>query len=404
MFGLMKIAESASAVPRSVTKVAPSTACRSGRFSPRLDQNRVDDRERGGRERGAGDQGGLRRPVERVGDARRRRRGREGDAPDASDAPLAPELGSTSAPARKVSTIEAKVAMKASHSGMRSKTLPTTTPSVSSISARPRLDDPVWAGEWTAPAGDDPLVLVGLGADFQDQEGLLRRIVVAVGELPVRAVVTTGQGIDPGSIQAPANVQIVRAAPHSEVLREAALAITHCGRYGVTIKALAAGVPLVCLPMGRDQLDVAARVVHAGAGVRLGLGGAGRDRGRRPRCPVRRLLSPRRPERIAAVIADETATDLAVAEIEAVVATAPRREAVTALATRAPLDARRSRAVRVAGSSPVGPRVRRTWHFCGAIGPRSPVRGTSARAWWQPLFAAHRRFSSPEEEYEPGAY
>ena len=34
-------------------------------------------------------------------------------------------------------------------------------------------------------------------------------------------------------------------------------------------RALAAGVPLVCLPMGRDQLDVAARVVHAGAGLRL---------------------------------------------------------------------------------------------------------------------------------------
>ena len=28
-------------------------------------------------------------------------------------------------------------------------------------------------------------------------------------------------------------------------------------------------VPLVCVPMGRDQLDVAARVVYAGAGTRL---------------------------------------------------------------------------------------------------------------------------------------
>jgi UDP:flavonoid glycosyltransferase YjiC (YdhE family) len=35
------------------------------------------------------------------------------------------------------------------------------------------------------------------------------------------------------------------------------------------MKGLAAGVPLVCLPMGRDQNDTAARVVHAGAGVRL---------------------------------------------------------------------------------------------------------------------------------------
>jgi UDP:flavonoid glycosyltransferase YjiC (YdhE family) len=38
---------------------------------------------------------------------------------------------------------------------------------------------------------------------------------------------------------------------------------------GTVTRALAAGVPLVCVPMGRDQLDVAARVVFHGAGVRL---------------------------------------------------------------------------------------------------------------------------------------
>jgi UDP:flavonoid glycosyltransferase YjiC (YdhE family) len=47
--------------------------------------------------------------------------------------------------------------------------------------------------------------------------------------------------------------------------------ITHCG-HGTTLKGLAAGVPLVCMPMGRDQNDTAARVVHAGAGVRLAPG------------------------------------------------------------------------------------------------------------------------------------
>ena len=35
------------------------------------------------------------------------------------------------------------------------------------------------------------------------------------------------------------------------------------------MRGLAAGVPLVCLPMGRDQNDTAARVVHHGAGMRL---------------------------------------------------------------------------------------------------------------------------------------
>ena len=44
--------------------------------------------------------------------------------------------------------------------------------------------------------------------------------------------------------------------------------ITHCG-HGTTMKALAAGVPMVCVPMGRDQNDTAARVTFHGAGVRL---------------------------------------------------------------------------------------------------------------------------------------
>ena len=45
--------------------------------------------------------------------------------------------------------------------------------------------------------------------------------------------------------------------------------VTHAG-HGTVIKALAAGVPLVCLPQGRDQRDNAARVQRLGAGIRLG--------------------------------------------------------------------------------------------------------------------------------------
>jgi hypothetical protein len=36
-----------------------------------------------------------------------------------------------------------------------------------------------------------------------------------------------------------------------------------------TMRSLAAGAPMVCMPMGRDQNDTAARVVYRGAGVRL---------------------------------------------------------------------------------------------------------------------------------------
>ncbi|HVM14433.1 MAG TPA: nucleotide disphospho-sugar-binding domain-containing protein, partial [Egibacteraceae bacterium] len=132
----------------------------------------------------------------------------------------------------------------------------------------PRLDDPAWVGSWSPPPGDDPLVLAALSSDYQAQEDLLGRIIAALGQEPVRGVVTTGRGIDPGTYLASPNVQVVRAAPHREILQEASLAVTHAG-HGATIKALAAGVPLVCLPMGRDQFDVAARVTHAGAGIRL---------------------------------------------------------------------------------------------------------------------------------------
>ena len=162
-------------------------------------------------------------------------------------------------------------------------------------------------------------MLVALSSKFQDQAELLQRIVDALRPLPVRGVVMTDLGIDPASVDAPPHVQVVQSAPHGEVLREAALTVTHAG-HGTVIKTLAAGVPLVCLPMGRDQLDVAARVVHARAGQRLD-----------PVAPADSIASAisdvladasyaAAAARIASVIAEETASDLAVEEIEAVAA------------------------------------------------------------------------------------
>jgi UDP:flavonoid glycosyltransferase YjiC (YdhE family) len=73
----------------------------------------------------------------------------------------------------------------------------------------PRLDDPAWAGDWSPPAGDAPLVLVGLSSTYMDQGDLLRRIVAALGELPVRGLVTLGPALEPDSLQAPPNVTVV---------------------------------------------------------------------------------------------------------------------------------------------------------------------------------------------------
>ena len=137
----------------------------------------------------------------------------------------------------------------------------------------PILDDPQWAEPWHAPWPDgnhDPLVLVGFSSTFQDQAPVLRSVVKALAGLRVRALVTLGEMLPEGEVQSTGSVVVVRSAPHGEILRQASLLITHCG-HGTTLKALAAGVPIVCMPMGRDQNDTAARVVHASAGVRLRL-------------------------------------------------------------------------------------------------------------------------------------
>jgi len=155
----------------------------------------------------------------------------------------------------------------------------------------PVLDDPQWAEPWSPPwsaANVDPLVLVGFSSTFQDQGPVLRNVVSALSGIRVRALVTLGEMLPDGEVQSTGPVVVVRSAPHREILRQASLLITHCG-HGTTLKALVAGVPIVCMPMGRDQEDTAARVVHAGAGVRL-----------RPRSPAEKIA-----DAVTHVLADD---------------------------------------------------------------------------------------------------
>jgi len=134
----------------------------------------------------------------------------------------------------------------------------------------PQLDDPDWssrAEDWR-PDGDAPLVLVAMSSVYQRQTAMLQTVAAALGSLPVRAVITTGKAVHPRDVPARHNVRVVAAAPHREVLREAAVVVTHAG-HGTVMKSLAAGVPLVCLPMGRDQRANARRVLRLSAGVHV---------------------------------------------------------------------------------------------------------------------------------------
>jgi MGT family glycosyltransferase len=80
---------------------------------------------------------------------------------------------------------------------------------------------------------------------------------------------STGNAIDPAIFGAlPANIAIQRWVPQSEVLRRAALFISHGGLNSVH-DALYCGVPLLLVPQQEEQAFNARRVVELGAGLLL---------------------------------------------------------------------------------------------------------------------------------------
>lgn len=127
-------------------------------------------------------------------------------------------------------------------------------------------EPPAGEPEWLASV-EGPIVLVTTSSEFQDDGVLVRTALAALAGEPVTVVATVPSG-DPSSFDVPANARVERFVPHAAVLRRAVCAITH-GGLGATQKALAAGVPVVVVPFGRDQPEVGRRVAVAGAGVML---------------------------------------------------------------------------------------------------------------------------------------
>ncbi len=189
----------------------------------------------------------------------------------------------------------------------------------------PQLDDTADetpGNPWADPSGR-PLVLVGLSSTVMRQKRLLQRAADALGQLPVRGLVTTGPAVDPAVLSAPPNVTVAQWVRHADVLPHCSAVITH-GGHGTIMKALIAGIPLVVVPLGRDQPDNAARVVYAGAGVRLRKNASTRAL----RAAVARVIEEPRyragAARMASRLAAERDANLAVDELERVAAAAPR--------------------------------------------------------------------------------
>ena len=130
-----------------------------------------------------------------------------------------------------------------------------------------RAREGTWRSPW--PMDDPrPLVLVSLSTLRQGQGPVMHRVLEALGQLPVRALVTLGPSLDRSDFTAAPNTVIETFVPHDLVMPHAAAMVTQCG-LGTLAKALAFGLPLVCIPILADQPGNAALVVVRGAGVRL---------------------------------------------------------------------------------------------------------------------------------------
>jgi len=156
---------------------------------------------------------------------------------------------------------------------------------------------------------------VSLSTLQQGQATLLERILTALAVLPVRALVTTGPALDRSRFRPPENVVLETFVPHRSVLPHAAAIVSQCG-LGTVMKALAHGVPLVCIPLVGDQPENAARVQALGAGIRL----PSDAEPSRIREAIERVLTEPAfrlgARRIAKAIAEENPVEAAVGEIE----------------------------------------------------------------------------------------
>lgn len=131
----------------------------------------------------------------------------------------------------------------------------------------------VGPGVWEPPAEcpgwladlAEPIVLVSASSERQSDDALLHAALQGLAKENMSVVVSTAAH-DPTGYAASANTRVERWLPHGPVVRVAACVVCH-GGMGIVQKALAVGVPVCVVPFGRDQFEVAKRVVACGAGT-----------------------------------------------------------------------------------------------------------------------------------------
>jgi UDP:flavonoid glycosyltransferase YjiC (YdhE family) len=118
-----------------------------------------------------------------------------------------------------------------------------------------------------------PLVFLTFGSEAGSQRFFpetYRAAIDSIADGSVELLVTVGMAGDPAALEPlPSGVRVERWVDQAEVLRHASVTVCH-GGYGTVIGSLAAGTPLVIVPLfSQDQWRNAARIAEVGAGLAL---------------------------------------------------------------------------------------------------------------------------------------
>jgi zeaxanthin glucosyltransferase len=120
---------------------------------------------------------------------------------------------------------------------------------------------------WERLTGE-PLIYASMGRTLNGRVDVFRTIVAALAmHKDLQLVLSVGDQVDPEQIgPVPTNAIIAKRAPQLELLKQAAVCITHAG-LDTVLESLAKGVPQVAIPVTYDQPGVAARIADKQTGV-----------------------------------------------------------------------------------------------------------------------------------------
>lgn len=156
------------------------------------------------------------------------------------------------------------------------------------------------------PGDERPLLYLTFGSVAPQAgffPGLYRAAIDALAPLPLRILVTVGTHCDPSGLgPLPANVHATRWVPQADVMPHTTVMVCH-GGFGTVRAGLAAGVPMVVLPLFAEQPYNARRVADLGAGIALDGGPAATSSLRES---VRRVRADPTYRAKAAEIAEDT--------------------------------------------------------------------------------------------------